>query len=61
MFDGKDVGIDCGLGDEGSNRGREGVVGVMHENIALYTRLGWQETGRGEQAGFQRVFMRKPV
>jgi GNAT superfamily N-acetyltransferase len=34
---------------------------MMHENITLYTRLGWQETGRGEQAGFQRVFMRKPV
>jgi GNAT superfamily N-acetyltransferase len=34
---------------------------LMHENIALYTRLGWQETGRGEQAGFQRVFMRKGV
>ena len=34
---------------------------LMHENIALYTHLGWQETGRGEQAGFQRVFMRKPV
>jgi len=34
---------------------------LMHENIALYKRLGWQETGRGEQAGFQRVFMRKKV
>jgi GNAT superfamily N-acetyltransferase len=34
---------------------------LMHENIALYTRLGWQEHGRGEQAGFQRVFMRKQV
>ena len=34
---------------------------LMHENIALYTKLGWQEYGRGEQAGFQRVFMRKPV
>ncbi len=34
---------------------------LMHENIALYARLGWQETGRGEQAGFQRVFMRKTV
>jgi GNAT superfamily N-acetyltransferase len=34
---------------------------LMHENIALYLRLGWQEYGRGEQAGFQRVFMRKPV
>ena len=34
---------------------------MMHENIALYTRLGWEEYARGEQAGFQRVFMRKPV
>jgi GNAT superfamily N-acetyltransferase len=34
---------------------------LMHENIALYTKLGWREHGRGEQAGFQRVFMRKPV
>ena len=34
---------------------------LMHENIALYARLGWQETGRGEQSGFQRVFMRKAV
>jgi GNAT superfamily N-acetyltransferase len=34
---------------------------LMHENIALYTRLGWQEYGRGEQSGFQRVFMRKPA
>jgi GNAT superfamily N-acetyltransferase len=34
---------------------------LMHENIALYLRRGWQEYGRGEQAGFQRVFMRKAV
>ena len=34
---------------------------LMHENIALYTHLGWQEYGRGEQSGFQRVFMRKPA
>lgn len=32
---------------------------LMHENQALYTRLGWQEYARGEQNGFQRVFMRK--
>jgi len=31
----------------------------MHENIVLYPRLGYEETGRGEQAGFQRVFFRK--
>lgn len=32
---------------------------TMHENIAMYPRLGYEETGRGEQAGFQRVFFRK--
>jgi hypothetical protein len=31
----------------------------MIENQALYARLGFAETGRGEQAGFARVFMRK--
>ena len=34
---------------------------TMTENIALYTRLGWIKTHRGEQAGYQRVFMRKPL
>ena len=33
----------------------------MTENIAMYTYLGWIETGRGEQDGYQRVFMRKPL
>ena len=33
----------------------------MTENIVLYGRLGWEETGRGLQAGFERVFMRKRV
>ena len=33
---------------------------TMTENIALYTRLGWAETHRGEQDGYARVFMRKP-
>lgn len=33
----------------------------MTENIALYSRTGWTETGRGEQSGFSRVFFRKPV
>ncbi|HYM33200.1 MAG TPA: GNAT family N-acetyltransferase [Candidatus Cybelea sp.] len=32
---------------------------TMHENIALYPRLGYEETGRGEQAGYRRVFYRK--
>jgi ribosomal protein S18 acetylase RimI-like enzyme len=34
---------------------------TMTENLAMYPALGWQETGRGEQAGYQRVFFRKPV
>lgn len=32
---------------------------LMTENIALYTRIGWEETGRGEQNGYDRVFFRK--
>lgn len=31
----------------------------MTENIALYSKLGWAETGRAVQAGFERVFMTK--
>jgi ribosomal protein S18 acetylase RimI-like enzyme len=33
----------------------------MHENLAMYPRLGYEETGRAEQAGFQRVFFRKTL
>ena len=31
----------------------------MTENIALYQRVGFAETGRGRQAGYDRVFMTK--
>jgi ribosomal protein S18 acetylase RimI-like enzyme len=31
----------------------------MTENIDLYRRIGWQETGRGEQDGYERVFFRR--
>ena len=31
----------------------------MTENIALYRRLGFEETGRGHEAGYDRVFMTK--
>lgn len=34
---------------------------TMTENIALYGRLGFVETHRGEQAGYSRVFMRKSI
>ena len=34
---------------------------VMRENLALYLRLGYHETGRGEEAGYQRVFMAKSL
>jgi ribosomal protein S18 acetylase RimI-like enzyme len=33
----------------------------MTENLAMYPRLGYEETHRGEQAGYQRVFMRKKL
>ncbi len=31
----------------------------MHENIALYTKIGFTETGRKTEDGFNRVFFRK--
>jgi len=34
---------------------------AMHENIALYSSLGWQETGREAVNGFERVFFLKPL
>ncbi len=33
----------------------------MTENIALYARIGYRETGRGVQAGMDRVFFAKPI
>jgi ribosomal protein S18 acetylase RimI-like enzyme len=32
---------------------------TMTENVALYTRLGFVETGRGHESGYDRVFMTK--
>jgi GNAT superfamily N-acetyltransferase len=32
---------------------------MMTENVALYARLGFVETGRGHDAGYDRVFMTK--
>jgi len=32
---------------------------VMAENIAIYTRLGYRETGRRAEDGYRRVFMEK--
>ncbi|PON13837.1 GNAT family N-acetyltransferase [Candidatus Entotheonella serta] len=34
---------------------------TMTENIALYIRIGWVETHRGEQDVYARVFMRKSL
>lgn len=34
---------------------------TMHENIAMYPRLGYQETGRRVVDGFDRVFFRKSI
>ena len=33
----------------------------MVENIALYTRVGFVETGRVEEKGLRRVYMEKPL
>lgn len=33
----------------------------MHENISLYTKIGFTETGRRTENGFNRVFFRKNV
>jgi ribosomal protein S18 acetylase RimI-like enzyme len=31
----------------------------MHENLAVYAKLGFEESGRGLDGGYRRVFMRK--
>lgn len=33
----------------------------MRENLALYPRLGWVETARRTENGFERVYFEKPV
>ena len=34
---------------------------TMTENLRLYPRLGYEETGRREEGGFNRVFFRKVI
>jgi ribosomal protein S18 acetylase RimI-like enzyme len=34
---------------------------TMVENQRLYASIGYEETGRGTEAGYDRVFMRKPL
>lgn len=34
---------------------------LMTENISIYTRLGFAETGRVTEKGFDRVYMEKPL
>ena len=34
---------------------------TMHENIAMYPRRGYEETGRCTQDGFERVFFQKRI
>lgn len=34
---------------------------TMLENLRMYAKLGYEETGRGRQAGYERVFMRKTL
>jgi ribosomal protein S18 acetylase RimI-like enzyme len=50
---------------EGKRRGyaeiRLYTHATMVENIALYLRLGYEETHRATQSGYARVFMRKSL
>jgi len=34
---------------------------TMTENQRIYTAIGYKETGRGTEAGYERVFMRKQL
>jgi GNAT superfamily N-acetyltransferase len=34
---------------------------MMTENIALYSRIGWTETGRAAQSGYDRVFFTRKL
>jgi GNAT superfamily N-acetyltransferase len=34
---------------------------TMVENQRLHTSIGYEETGRGTEAGYDHVFMRKPL
>lgn len=34
---------------------------LMSENLRLYPRLGYRETGRRTEGGFERVFFSKPI
>lgn len=33
----------------------------MHENVAIYQRLGWLRYAEGEEGGFRRIFMKKTL
>ncbi|WP_165357486.1 GNAT family N-acetyltransferase [Sphingosinicella sp. CPCC 101087] len=60
-------GFGRGLLDHAERRARQQGIddlrlytnALMHENLAIYAKLGWEEYDRREQDGFHRVFMRK--
>lgn len=47
------------------DRGRHSLVLYtnvkMHENLGLYAKMGFRETGRKEDSGFDRVYFRKDL
>jgi ribosomal protein S18 acetylase RimI-like enzyme len=51
--------------DEALRRGYREIRLYTHqkmvENQRLYTSIGYEETGRGSEAGYNRVFMRKQL
>lgn len=44
---------------EGKNELRLYTNELMHENLVIYPKLGWEEYKRAEEDGFRRVYMRK--
>jgi ribosomal protein S18 acetylase RimI-like enzyme len=48
-------------GEQGKDELRLYTNELMHENLKIYQRLGWEEYDRAEQDGFRRVFMRKKL
>jgi GNAT superfamily N-acetyltransferase len=49
--------------EEARRRGHDAIILYTHvlmtENVALYRRAGYAETGRVSEKGFERVYMRK--
>lgn len=50
---------DSEVGRRGYGEVRLYTHALMHENQRIYRALGWEEYARGNESGYDRVFMRK--